>query len=153
MFPPTNRIVKMIRTVQYQDFLDRGRFLVFWVLCFCSLQGMAHPADSTYSFVAPDSEFVLKVARVKSEIVISVSVDSNVVFDYMCIERKVYFETSFSQCRYITYDEIKSKAWIIVRKDRYPYSAQADILYRIKYVTKDGVMRIFPSVFLPSVKD
>ena len=143
----------MIKKNQNPGLLQRCRFLLFPVLCFCVLQGNAAQADSIYTFAPADSEFIMKVGRINGEIIISLSMDSNVVFDYMCIERKVYFENSFSQCRYIAYDEVKSKAWVIIKKDRYPYSQQADILYRIKYVTKDGAMRIFPAVFLPSVKD
>ena len=126
------------------------------LLTCCSFQSIcAARPDSTnaaVTFVSPDSAFSMGVARVNGEILISLSFNHDITFDYLSIEREVSFETSFSQCKYVTYDEVKAKKWFIIKRDRYPYSAQTGIYYRVKYVTKDGVMRIFPSLYLSEVK-
>ena len=101
--------------------------------------------------VASDSEFVMTVVREKGEITLTVDFAPEVQFDYMTIERKPFGETSYSQCKYITYTDAKAVGMKIKRKDNYPLPRSADVLYRIKITTKEGIIRIFPPIRLAAL--
>ncbi len=99
--------------------------------------------------VAPDSSMTLSVARVNGEIFVEMNFSKELVFDYVAVERRPEFQSSFSQCLYISYKEAKADNLHVVKKDNYPYHNSADVYYRVKLVTNDGV-RIYSSVLLPS---
>ena len=104
-----------------------------------------------YGFVPADSQFVFTLSREKSDVRISITFNDSLVFDYVAIERKADFNQEFSQCKYITYDEIKNKGRHVVRKDTYAYPASSDVLYRIKLATREGAIRTYAPVTLPAV--
>jgi hypothetical protein len=100
--------------------------------------------------VAPDSEFVMSVARSSNEVTITLTFSKDFDFDYASIERKPEFEQSFSQCKHISSAELKPGSRQLVKKDIYPYPGTVDVLYRIKMASKDGGIRIYPAVRLPA---
>lgn len=111
----------------------------------------AHSQSPQYSFAPADSQFVMQLSRIKNEVVIALDFNDSLIFEYVAIERRPNFSEEFSQCKYITYDEIKTKGRHIVKKDVYPYPASSDVLYRIKLATAEGVIRTYPPVTLPAV--
>jgi hypothetical protein len=110
------------------------------------------PQSESSSFVPVDSEFIMQVSRINNEVVISITFNDSLVFDYAAIERKAEFNGEFSQCKYISYEEVKTKGRHLVKKDTYAYAGANNVLYRLKLVTKDGAQRIFPAINLPAVK-
>jgi hypothetical protein len=129
---------------------------LFLALLLCNLAAKSQKADTpqseSSSFMPADSEFIMQVSRINNEVVISLTFNDSLVFDYVSIERRAEFNGEFSQCKYISYDEVKTKGRHLVKKDTYAYAAANDVLYRIKLVTKEGAQRIFPAIDLPSVK-
>ncbi|MDB5283106.1 MAG: hypothetical protein JWO06_2181 [Bacteroidota bacterium] len=131
-----------------------GKVFAFLLLCFCNFDGKAQTrVDTIYSFAPPDSEFVMTIARYNGQILIGLSFPTQMPFDYLTIERKAAFDANFSRFKYITFDDAKAQKWHLIKRDVYPYPGAVDVQYRIKYVTKDGVMRSFPSILLPAVKE
>lgn len=123
---------------------------IFITLSFFTINVKAQSNDNT--LVASDSEFVMKVVREKGEIVLTVEFSDSAMFDYMAIERKVFSDPSYSQCKYVDYKDVKAANMKIKRKDTYPYPASSDVLYRLKITTKDGIIRIFPPIRLAAVE-
>jgi len=129
---------------------------IWLALLFCAITVKAQtepaPQAESLTFVPVDSEFIMQVARINNEVVISLTFNDSLVFDYVSIERKAEFNGEFSQCKYISYDELKTKGRHMVKKDTYAYAGANDVQYRLKLVTKEGAQRIFPAINLPAVK-
>jgi len=126
----------------------RGLLLVMLVLGAQLVYGQAE----VYNFTPADSQYVMELARGKNEVTITITFNDSVVFDYVSIERRASFTPEFSQCSYISYDDVKKKGRHIVKKDSYPYPASSDVEYRIKWTSADGAMRTYPSLTLPAIK-
>ncbi len=109
------------------------------------------PEPESSSFTPVDSEFMMQVSRIRNEVIITITFNDSLVFDYAAIERKADFNAEFSQCKYISYDEVKTKGRHLVKKDTYAYAGANDVMYRIKLVTREGAQRIFPAINLPAV--
>jgi hypothetical protein len=118
----------------------------------CQTAPIPQLQSESNSFVPADSEFVMQVSRINNEVIISITFNDSLIFDYAAIERKAEFNGEFSQCKYIPYAEVKTKGRHQVKKDIYAYAGANDVLYRLKLVTNDGVERIFPAINLPAVK-
>ena len=56
--------------------------------------------------VAPDSSVVFSVSRVNGEIFVEMDFAKGLVFDHVTVERKPEFQTSFSQCLYIGFNQV-----------------------------------------------
>lgn len=122
------------------------------MLLFGSMAIGAYAQSSDNMLVASDSEFVMQVVREKGEITLTIKfTDPKVEFDYIAIERKPFGETNFSQCKYISYADVKAANMNIKRKDSYPLPRTDDVLYRLKITTKEGIIRIFPPIRLASL--
>jgi hypothetical protein len=102
-------------------------------------------------FAPADSAFVLEISRVKTEVVLSITFKDSLQFDFVSIERQPDFALSFTQCKYITYEEAKNSGRHVVMTDHYPVAASTNVMYRVKLGTKDGAMRTYPPVQLKSV--
>ena len=116
-----------------------------------SAVGQTPVASSAVSFAPADSEFVMEIKRVKTDVIISITFKDSLVFNYVSIERQANFSQTFTQCKYISFNEAKNKGRHIVIDDEYPYAASIDVSYRVKLNTKDGAMRTYPPILLPAV--
>lgn len=116
------------------------------------LYGFTAKAQSgTYSFTPADSEFVMQISREKTDVKIELTFNDSLSFDHVAIERRAD-NPEFSQCKYISFDELKKRGRHLVERDMYPYAGSADVAYRLKLVTKDGAERTYPPISLPAVK-
>ena len=138
---------KLISGTNHQNKLRSVLLFAFVLVSF-----FAKSQAPQYSFAPADSQFVFTLSRQKSEVIISLTFNDSLVFDYVAIERKADFNQEFSQCKYITYDEVKTKGRHLVKHDTYAYPASSDVLYRIKMGTAEGAIRIYPAVTMPAVK-
>jgi hypothetical protein len=120
---------------------------IFIVAALAAMQAFAQEVSDV--MVAPDSSVIFSVSRVNGEIFVVLDFSKNLVFEHATVERKPEFQTSFSQCMYISFKEAQSKDRHVVKKDNYPYHNSADVLYRATLVTKEGE-RIYSSVHLPA---
>ena len=127
------------------------RLIFLWAILLFASTSVAQTMGENI-MVATDSEFVMQVVRIKGEITLTVNfTGANPQFDYITIERKPFGETNFSQCKYISYAEAKTANMFITRKDNYPLPRSADVLYRLKITTKEGIIRIFPPIRLAAL--
>lgn len=83
----------------------------------------------------------------------SITFNDSLVFDYVAIERQSGINKAYSQCKYITYAEVKAKGRQVVKKDTYPFPEATDVYYRLRLVTNDGPMRTYPPIRLPAVAE
>lgn len=109
----------------------------------------AHAQEVSKEMVAPDSSVIFSVARVNGEIFIEMDFAKTLVFDHVTVERKPEFQTSFSQCLYVNFKDVKDADFHVVKRDNYPWHNSADVNYRVKLITKEGV-RIYSPVRLPA---
>lgn len=119
------------------------------VLWLCSFTAVAQ--SNSYTFTPVDSEFTMQISREKTDVKIILTINDSLSFDYIAIERKAD-NPEFSQCKYISFDELKTRGRHLIEKDMYPYAGNTDVLYRLKLVTKDGAERTYPPINLPAVK-
>ena len=132
-------------------FLYRGIFAFIFLISGLSVMGQTPAPSSAVTFAPADSEFVMEIKRVKTDVIISITFKDSLEFNYVSIERQANFSQTFTQCKYISYDEAKNKGRHIVIDDEYPYAASIDVSYRVKLNTKDGAMRTYPPIMLPAV--
>jgi hypothetical protein len=116
-----------------------------------SAMGQSPEASSAVTFAPADSEFVMEIKRVKTDVIISITFKDSLEFNYVSIERQANFSQTFTQCKYISFAEAKNNGRHIVIDDEYPYAASIDVSYRVKLNTKDGAMRTYPPILLPAV--
>jgi hypothetical protein len=113
--------------------------------------GFAANAQADNVFISSDSDVIMKVVREKGEIVLYMSFGDSLNFSSITIERKADFDVNFSQCKYISYDDAKAKNMQLILKDTYPFPGNTDVWYRLKLLTKDGIIRIYPPIRLDAV--
>jgi len=144
-----NRVFNMKKFVANTFSISKGLSTVLVML-------IGITASAQYSenvMVGPENEVVMKVVRQNKEIVISIFIADSLMFDYMTVERKADFDQSFSQCKYISYSDLKPGERNIIKKDNYPFPATSDVLYRLKMITKDGAMRTYAPIRLARLHD
>ena len=95
-----------------------------------------------------DEEVGLLVERNKTEVVLNLSVKDITQYDHIIVERSADNPNYFGQCKYITCADEKATDGKIVKVDRFPFPATKDVFYRLKTVTKDGIVRAYPAVLL-----
>ena len=110
-----------------------------------------NPAENTYTFKSADEEVALDVQRGTGEVKLHILVKDMGQYDHIIIERSAETPNYFGKCRYILCADAKSENGYMLQIDRYPYSANKDVYYRIKTVTKDGIERAYPAVLLASI--
>jgi hypothetical protein len=113
------------------------------------LSGNGQATDS--QFTSSDSTFTIQLSRQKGEVKISMVLHKKASFDYISIERKSEGDNEFHQCKYIDQKELTSGPANFSRQDMYPAPAGSDVLYRLKIVSANDGMRIYPAVLLPGV--
>ena len=145
--PATNVYIRMIHM-----FSLRSIFVFTLLIYSLSSIGQTPIASSAVTFAPADSEFVMEIKRVKTDVIISITFKDSLEFNYVSIERQANFSQTFTQCKYISYNEAKNKGRHIVIDDEYPYAASIDVSYRVKLNTKDGAMRTYPPILLPAVR-
>jgi hypothetical protein len=124
----------------------------FLLLLFTITSGLTAKSQTPDCYFAPaDSAFVLEISRVKTEVVLSITFKDSLLFDFVSIERQPDFAQSFTQCKYITYEEAKNSGRHVVMRDLYPVAASTNVMYRVKLGAKDGAMRTYPPVELKAV--
>ena len=126
-----------------------NRFLL--VVAFIALytnHSSAQTIDSVMT--SADSVFTMKVFRDKSEVKINLAFLNAYKFKYVLIERKAEFDQNFSQIKYITYQQImQNKNHELKTEDTYSFSSTTDVLYRLKLITMEDAVLIYPPVSLP----
>lgn len=126
------------------------RYLTIIVLLITSIYHI-HAQSSDYSFKSADEQVAMEVSRNAGNIDITLMFSKASDFEYVMIERSADSKNGFSQCKYIKFNESANDSVVIVKRDNYPLGAAADVFYRIKTVTKEGITRTYPAVRLPAL--
>ena len=124
---------------------------LFFLFLLFSAAGFSQSSD--YFFHSADSEVAMELSRTELGINIALLFSKASQFEYVLIEKSADAQNSFSQCKYIKFNESANDSVVIVKRDVYPLSSSSDVYYRIKIITKEGITRIYPSVRLPGLRE
>lgn len=125
------------------------RFVLFAAMMVVKISATyAQAFDST--MVSPDNVFSMKVVRENNQVLINLSLLDTTKFRCVMIERKPEFDQSFSRFKYLPYETIMAADnHCLKTEDTYPYPPSTDVMYRLKLVTIDGGILIYPALSLP----
>jgi hypothetical protein len=73
-------------------------------------------------------------------------VDDIEQYSQLIIERSDEMQNNFAQCKEVNIQKGKYKSNYLTIEDHYPLSNKMSNLYRIKTITADGIMRMYPAV-------
>ena len=121
-----------------------------WLMLMLCTGVYGHAQKTVYSVHSADDEIVLEIWRDKGNVMLSVKVSDSLALDYLTIERRPDFQESFTQCKYITNEDLKAAGGHILKKDVYAYPGSGSVMYRIK-VSQNGGTRTYPAVVLPAL--
>lgn len=126
----------------------RTLLLLFIVFLAGTSSVLAGNPNGPSTNTSADEEVGLLVERNKTEVVLNLSVKDITQYDHIIVERSADNPNYFGQCKYITCADEKTTDGKIVKVDRFPFPATKDVFYRLKTVTKDGIVRAYPAVLL-----
>ena len=86
----------------------------------------------------------LEAVRGQGFVKIYMLIDDVEQYEQILIERSDEMGVNFSQCGFISIEKGKFKNNYIEYTDRYPVSPKMNILYRIKTIDPEGIMRMLP---------
>ncbi len=88
----------------------------------------------------------MEAIRVQEMVKVYVLIDDIEQYEQVLIERSDEFGTNFSQCKLINVEKGKYRNNYLELTDRYPVSTKMATMYRIKTITSDGIIRMYPPV-------
>lgn len=109
--------------------------------------------DIPHKFKELHTGVTLEVIRDKTEVKIYMLVDDIDQYDEILVERSDEQQINYSQCKDIKVTKGKYKNNYMELVDRYPLSSKMTNLYRIKTITPDGIMRMYPPVPIVKAED
>ncbi|MFN8287159.1 MAG: hypothetical protein U0V74_10420 [Chitinophagales bacterium] len=121
---------------------------LFGLISFSLSVFAGNPNGPASTNTSADEEVGLSVERSKTEVLLNLTVKDITQYDHIIVERSADNPNYFGQCKYITCADEKTIDGKINKVDRFPFPATKDVFYRIKTVTKDGIVRAYPAVLL-----
>jgi len=120
---------------------------VFLMLLICLLSLHAQqPAGLPHKFKEIRTGATLEAVREQNVVKLYILVDDIEQYSEILIERSDELQKNFSQCKEIEVEKGKYKNNYVELIDQYPLSSKMTNLYRIKAVTSEGIMKMFPPV-------
>ena len=102
--------------------------------------------DLPHKFKAIKTGATLEVVREPTQVKIYMFIDDIEQYDQIMVERSDELQNTFSQCKVVQVVKGKYKNNYVELVDRYPVSSKMSNQYRIKTITADGIMRMYPPV-------
>jgi F0F1-type ATP synthase beta subunit len=103
--------------------------------------------DLPHKFKAIKTDATLEVIREQNNVIkIYMLIDDIEQYDEILVERSDELQKNYSQCKEITIVKGKYKNNYIELTDQYPLSSKMANVYRLKAITSEGIMRMFPPV-------
>ena len=133
----------------------KSKYLLFAAsLCMCMAigaqpvtAGAPKPANAVpHAFKELKTGATIEAVREQGAVKVYMLIDDIEQYDQVMVERSDEMQINFSQCKQITIEKGKYKNNYLEVVDRYPLSPKMSNLYRIKTVTADGIMRMYPPV-------
>jgi len=127
-------------------------FLIFFIGCSDAFAG--HPAADkfNYSFKSANDEVGMVVVRGKKDVALHLLVKDMSKYDHIVIERSNEPVKFYNRCKFISCFDATTEKTDLTEIDNRPYDKNANVYYRVKTITKDGIERVYPPVLLPAVK-
>lgn len=88
----------------------------------------------------------MEAIRIQESVKVYVLVDDIEQYEQVLIERSDEFGINFSQCKLINVEKGKYRNNYLELTDKYPVSTKMATMYRIKTITSDGIIRMYPAV-------
>ncbi len=88
----------------------------------------------------------LEAVREQEAVKLYLLIDDIEQYQVVMVERSNEQGTNFSQCKVINIEKGKYPNNYVEAVDRYPVSTKMSILYRIKTITEEGIVRMYPAV-------
>jgi predicted DNA-binding protein (MmcQ/YjbR family) len=95
----------------------------------------------------------LEVIREQKVVKIYMLIDDLEQYEQILVERSDEQQMNYSQCKVIQIVKGKHKNNYIEVTDQYPLSPKMSNLYRIKTITADGIMRMYPPVPIMTLEE
>jgi len=95
----------------------------------------------------------LEAVRENGVVKIYMLVDDIEQFDEIQVERSNALGQNYSECKEIKVEKGKYKNNYLEAVDQYPLSYQMSNSYRIKSITDDGIVRMYPPVPIVAMSD
>lgn len=99
-----------------------------------------------HKFKAINVGATLEAVREQEIVRLYLLVDDIEQYDQLLIERSDEFGANFSQCKLISIEKGKYPNNYLELTDRYPVSTKMATMYRVKTITSDGIIRMYPPV-------
>src|SRR3954470_21327853 len=139
----------MFQFSRLYTFLSSAHLRAIAFALFTLLGTQAQAQSEDYKQSSLDGEFMMEVSRDKHEVKIVLHFTDATQYNHAMIEKTDELKSDFRQCAYV--DLAEEKATAIEKRDRYP-RVSTDSYYRLRTVTKDGIVRTYPPVRLPAMK-
>ena len=131
-------------------------FLLLIAVCGHAQQQPVQPAPTTFlekinkelphKFKEIRTGATLEAVREQTVVKIYMLIDDIEQYSEILVERSDEQQQNYSQCKVITVEKGKYKNNYVAVTDQYPLSSKMSNLYRIKTVTSEGIMRMYPAV-------
>lgn len=99
-----------------------------------------------HKFKAINVGATLEAVRDQEVVKLYILIDDIEQYDQVLIERSDELGTNFSQCKLIIVERAKYSNNYVELIDKYPVSTKMATMYRIKTITPDGIIRMYPPV-------
>jgi len=104
-----------------------------------------------HEFKSTEREINFDIERAQGEIALFFQSDVFGSYDEIIVERSFSDVSGFSACKTIEVSQTKIVDGYYKTSDKYPMAGQKDCYYRIKTVSKEGVIKTFPPVLLSAL--
>ncbi len=95
----------------------------------------------------------LEAVREQEIVKLYLLVDDIEQYEQLLIERSDEFGANFAQCKLISIEKGKYPNNYLELTDRYPVSTKMATMYRVKTITSDGIIRMYPPVSVSKEDD
>jgi hypothetical protein len=109
--------------------------------------------DSPHKFKELKIGATLEVVREHNVVNIYMLIDDIEQYDEILVERSDEQQKNYSQCKEVKIEKGKYKNNYVELVDHYPLSPKMSNLYRIKAITAEGIMKMFPPVPITMAAD
>jgi hypothetical protein len=104
-----------------------------------------------HEFKSTDKEINFDIERKQGEITLYFQSLVFGSYDEIIVERCASDNGIYSVCKTIEVPQVKITDGYYKTTDKYPLSSQKDCYYRIKTVSKEGIIKTFPPVLLSAL--
>lgn len=109
------------------------------------------PPSDKHEFKTTDREINFDIERKSGEVELYFQSAAFKEYDEILVERCQADNGIYSVCKTIEISQLKIAGDYYKTSDKYPMTAQKDCYYRIKTVSKEGIMKTFPPVLLTAL--